>query len=521
MGSGGRSVRGRGLLTEASRLRSTALASGALFLLFVGWRIAGRGGLDHDELHTLLLARLWAAGDVLPFAVGSVTRYEGGSWLVAWPVSWLLRLGVDPTLAPSVFSALWAAFGVVGGALWLGPRADRRAALLLGPVLAVATPEVTWYAQRAWGSLLEGLALLPWIALLAAKRRPLALGLAVAVGAVVSYVHAITALAGAALWMRAGRRRELLLAGGAAALGFGAWLLGAVPHVEQALVVRGGHGLLGLTSHLVPRLHRVVPDLPAAFAGPLRSGWSLGLGAALALLALAALVRAARDEELRGLAVYAAVAVFALSAGHELADPPEVHRYALPLLVVSAAALAAWPRARVGALLLGLGLWLPPPAPTGQPPHAVYAQLGANAQDRVHADPHVKAKALWRVAEPWARPWLYAGYGLDQGRRHRGVVAGITARLGEGADAADPHFALQEPSSWVAWLRPLGDAPERQAFLVGLGRGVAEDGPNPEDEVLRAALTPQERGWFDAGTGLAAPDGPQRAWRSLELRTAR
>ena len=51
-------------------------------------QIVRRSALTMDELHTLLLGISWMRGDVLPFYVGSVSRYEGGSWLIAWPVSW-------------------------------------------------------------------------------------------------------------------------------------------------------------------------------------------------------------------------------------------------------------------------------------------------------------------------------------------------------------------------------------------------------------------------------------------------
>ncbi len=432
-------------------------------------------------------------------------------------------------LAPPVAAACIAVLGVLGGGLWLGRAAGARGAFLLGPLLLLATPEVAVYAQRAWGSLAEGLALLPWLALGLERhlRRPrpasaLGLGIALGLAAVVSYVHAITALAGLAILLR--RPRDAALAAVAASGTFALWLLAAVPHREEALVVRGGHPLPTLLAPAFTRLPRALVELPAAFAGAGRSdALRIVAGAALAGLAAAALVRAwRRGGPLRWLPIVALASLAAFAAGLQLADPPEALRYALPLLVVSAAALAAWPRAAAAALVVALAL--PPPPPAGQPPHAVHAQLGANAQDRVRAEPHAKIQALWRVTDPWARPWLLYGYGVDQGRRHRRVVDGMAARLAEvGGDrsrvAGNPHFALLEPPAWVAWARPLGGAPEHAAFLFGLGVGMGEAGDAAED--FLAAIEPSEAAIVRLGLAGGDAPAPLSAYRTVELRRDR
>jgi hypothetical protein len=478
-------------------------------------------------LHTVLLAKLWLGGEILPFHVGSVTRYEGGSWLIAWPVSWMLRLGVEDTLAPRLAAAAISAFGVLGGGLWLGRRAGWRSALWLGPILALTFPEVSLYGRRAWGSLAEGLALLPWLALgferaRQGPRSSALLGAALGAAVVVSYVHAITALVALAVLVRERRWSSLLWGGIAAVAVFGGWLSLAVPDLEEALVVRGGHALPALILPGLTRLPEALLGLPAAVAGSGRSG--LWAGGIVALLGIAALVRAGGGA-LRGLGITGAVSVVALAAGHQLADAPEVHRYALPLLVLFAAALAAWPKGRVVALVLGLGFQVQSGPPAGQPPHAVHAQLGANAQARVHADPDIKIKALWRVCEPWARPWLLYGYGLDRGREHDRVVSGMDERIAESGSgprqfAHNPHFSRLAPPTWVAWSRPLPEA-ERQAFLFGFGSGLAEDGLQPSESVLLSAVDPSERYGIERGRLGEGLTSIERAWRSVDLPAGR
>ena len=137
------------------------MASACIFLAIIGWQIHQRSALTMDEVHTLLLARCFAAGETLSFYLGSVTRYEGGSWLIAWPVSLLLRLGAYGSGATS-----WTAGGIsvatVALSSWLlARRINGLAGLVFGPLLALCTVEYLHYSYRAWGSLAEALLALP------------------------------------------------------------------------------------------------------------------------------------------------------------------------------------------------------------------------------------------------------------------------------------------------------------------------------------------------------------------------
>ena len=86
-----------------TRRKLVLAAAGAVVIFAAAMisQIVRRSALTMDEIHTLLLGTSWMQGDVLPFYVGSVTRYEGGSWLIAWPVSWLLGMGASGTAATS------------------------------------------------------------------------------------------------------------------------------------------------------------------------------------------------------------------------------------------------------------------------------------------------------------------------------------------------------------------------------------------------------------------------------------
>lgn len=505
----------------ASRRVPATAASTAVFAGALWWRLGQRGGLDPDELHTLLLGKLMAGGAAPGFYVGSVTRYEGGSWLIGWPVAAALRLGATDLLAGPLVAALVAVVGVAL-ATWGLARREPAGAALLGPLLALS-PDVLHYGIRAWGSLPEALLAWPVLALLHARWRRegsavggLLLGAALGAGCVFSYLHLVTA--GALVAWHA-RDRGWTLAVGAAAVLLGWWAL-AVPWLQEALAVRGGLPLIGLLGVDALRWDRLLVELPAAWTGgrleptPIR----LVSAAALAVLGTACAVRVGRRPGHRPALAVTAALVPALAASHAMLGPPENSRYYLPLVVALLAwtAAAGWRPAFV-AVVLSLGVWsgAGPVVPRPSSLRA-FAELGANGQHRYHEDPHIKAKALWSVASGPQRRWLLYGYGVDSGRRYGAVVRSMRAKAREvGESPADlarhPHFRLLDPSVQIDWVRPLTVAEGRDAFLSGLGVGFSEDGQidAAEQELIAVAgdLGGAIRGGVD---GVGGPLGSMR-----------
>jgi hypothetical protein len=479
------------------------------------WRLGARGGLDPDELHSLLLGKLIAAGQAPDFYIGSVSRYEGGSWLIGWPVAAALRLGATDLLAGPLAAAAIATLGVALASWRLG-RGDWRSAALLGPLLA-CTPDVLHWGVRAWGSLPEALLAWPLVALAHDRwkgdaRGGLLLGVGVGLACVVSYLHLVT-LAALLVWER--KRGWPLAVGAAATLGL--WLAVAVPFPEEAVAVRGGTPIWALLGLDLLRLDRVLLELPAAWSGgrlavtPLR--WAAG--AALMALGAWAAVRSWREQP--GPAPLLAGALgLALAGSHAMLGPPANVRYYLPLVVLllGFVAAAGW-RPALAAMVLSLGLWAGEGPVVPRPdPVAGWAQLGANGQHRYHDDPHRKIKALWSVARGPQRRWLLYGYGVDSGRRYSAVIRSMRAKAEQIGQpfaelAAHPHFRLLDVPRQVDWARPLPVADGRDAFAWGLGVGFAADGrlDAVEEELLGVAgeLAAPMRAGYEAA--LRGPEG--------------
>jgi len=493
------------------RVRAAACAGTTLFALALAWLIVRRTALTMDERHTLLIAQAIAGGDSVSFYVGSVTRYEGGSWLIAWPVALLLKLGASGTAATSWTAGAIAIVAVGLGSLWVGRFRGWQAALLLGPVCA-AFPEGMHYAYRAWGSLCEALVMLPVLAFLHHRwamrgrtvRGSLGLGAAFAVAWVLSYFHFVTTLAFAvveALEARGEGRslrasaRSAAIALGTGAAAFLAWVFAANPHPGEAWVVRDGRSLAStLTDLLLPRLDLVFAGLPGAVLGELTEP-TLLRWAAVAGILVVAVVGAARvagsSDPLRRTLVFALLYLPALGVGHALLDPPEVYRYYLPLLAALAVLIAAggwWTAAP--AVICGAAFWLPSGlAMPYQNPSFTVLELGSNAMHRYAPDPHVKFKLLRSHIPEYQRRWFAFGYGVDSGRRCSPTRAGGAALLAaEPGAASSPHLSLQPAAAWTDWW---GDevGRERADYFFGLGVGFAADGALDrwEAEVLAGA----------------------------------
>ena len=524
-------------MTSESQAGSTtrtwrAAAAGTLFFaVAVGWLISRRTALTMDERHTLLVAQAIASGDAVSFYVGSVTRYEGGSWLIAWPVALLLKLGAYGTAATSWTAAAISIGSVAAGSVWLGRHRGAFAALSLGPVCALAFPEGMHYSYRAWGSLAEALVMLPVLALLHDRWTRLGrshagavgLGLALAFALVLSYFHFITALTFVVVEGTQARDRSVKavavgvgLTLGACAVAFLAWVFLANPYPGEAWVVRDGRSLASTVKDLLlPRLDLVILSLPGAVQGEITESSAVRMLASLGILVAAALgaARAWSRPPMRPLVVFAVLFIPALGVGHSLLDPPAVYRYYLPLLAVSAALIAGGgPAPVLLAIVCGAAFWLPSGlAMPYQNPAYTVLELGSNAMHRYSPDPHIKFKLLRSHIPTWHRRWFAFGYGVDSGRRCSPTRAGSA-----GGPVTSPLGALHSPESWAGFWSDLF-APEEEAdFLFGLGTGFAADGQLDawETEVLDT-LSPPHRGEVLLGIGAAIgrsldAEGPDR-----------
>ena len=468
-------------------------------------QIVRRSALTMDEIHTALLGMSWAQGEVLPFYVGSVTRYEGGSWLIAWPVSWLLRAGAGPVASTSWAAGLIAITTVFCASLWLA-RTHRWLSGAAVGLVAACVPELVHYSYRAWGNLAEALVILPlgalalsaWIDRGRSLRTAPLLGLLAASGVVLSYFHMITALALVAVllteaWPHGALRRraaaiELGVIAGSALAAFGLWVLVTYPFPFEAAHVRDGRSLLSLLpSLLFPRIDTIVLQLPGAWVGQLLDATPARLlaGGGLSVLTVGGAVAAWRSESrrLRWLVLFAVAYIPALSVGHLLLGVPDVYRYHLPFFAVAVLLIASWGwPASLGAVLCGLAFWLP--NGLGMPyqnPTYNYLELGGNAMHRYHPDPHIKFKALRAHVPDWYRRWFAFGYGVDLGQRYSRARRGMGQVLAEEPYAQivldeDPHFSLYPVEAWVDWWAPsFGVSTDRREYLLGLGIGFASD----------------------------------------------
>lgn len=519
----------------------------------MGWQITQRSALTMDELHTLLVAKLLVAGEAVPFSLGSVSRYEGGSWLIAWPVSWLLRLGAYGSAATCWTAGSLSLLTVALSSWWLARNVRLAAGLLLGPLLALCAPEFLHYSYRAWGSIGEALVVFPLAALAFGAwlhaGRPLLgaalLGLLLAAAVILSYLHMITALLFVVLAVLERRPgglapvlRETAVVASVALLAFALWLAIAVPHLDEALTVRNGTPILATLPHLLlVRLDLIAVTWPQAWMGQHldRGAVPLVMACALSLLTLWSLAVVWRaGGRARWLVALWLVLLPALSVGHALAQAPHVLRYYVPLLVCSLALIAAAGlRESALALVLGLLMWAPQglPMPYQNPPFS-YLELGGNALHRYAADPHGKFRSLREQVEPRYRPWFAFGYGVDSGTRYTREVSSMTQAVSSWRASgqplsANPHFVFAEPAAWIVWEAESGPV-EEPYFYRGFGVGLLADARIDEFETkLLAALSRSQRDHVLEGIGAAVvlrpPGGrdvPPEAWNTSLLAAA-
>lgn len=494
-------------------------------------QILRRAALSMDELHTLLLGVSWARGDVLPFYIGSVTRYEGGSWLLAWPVSWLLRLGASGTAATTWTAGTLSLLGVALGGYWVTRVRGLAAGATLGLLLA-CVPELVHYSYRAWGSIQEALFGLPLLALLYERWRGEGRGVAGAVGLgvalagciILSYVHMVTALAFVAVHLLGERGRlrgalgEVGVVAAASLASFGVWVATMLPFWNEAGIIRDGRPISSLLgSMLLPRVDRVVGSLPGAWVGQLLEPTPLRLaaGVVLSLLVLGGAVAGwrAEDERRRWPVVFLLCFLPALSVGHALQGEPGVFRYYLPLFAVGMGLVALWDlRAVAVAVLCGLTFWLPRGLEMPyQNPALNYLELGGNAMHRFHLDPHSKFVALREVVPDWYRPWFAFGYGVDSGQRFSRARKGMRQTLSREGDPdalwrGRPHFSLWPLEAWTGFWDELEGDDERQ-FLLGMGMGFCADGVLDEREAELLDVVGEKRAVVLEGFGAAVSRG--------------
>lgn len=515
-------------------------ASTVVFTAVLIWWIQHRTALTMDELHSALLGRAVAAGEPLSFYDGSVTRYEGGSWLIGFPVGLFMLLGAGPVAATSWTAGLCAVIAATLASWWVARTAGPGRALWVGPLLA-ASPELMHYSFRAWGSISEALFMLPLIALVAepfvsgldgardggersprgGRRFAWAIGLGALLGAasILSYVHFVTAITFAVVLAVSRRDRlgravlEILCAAATALVSLVVWNVALNPYPAEALSIRDGKRLDDAVWELfAPDLVRVVGDLPGAVIGehlaatPVRTALALGV---LLCAAAGVVLVGRRGGAGRAALVFAALYCCALGVGHTVTEPPDVYRYYLPLLFTMAVVIAsAGAKVAAPALLLGAALFWPEGLPMPyQTPQFTHVELGGNAMHRWTRDPHRKFFRLLRGCATWEQPWFAFGYGVDSGQRYHRTITSMRETLAQHGDPEaererDPHFHLSLPRRWIEGWDGLGFPEAEQAFFFGLGIGLISDGgiDQVDVELLDAHTTPR-RLWVLEGVG--------------------
>ncbi len=488
------------------------VAAGVLALSLAG----ASNTFGPGELDLVLTARSMASGVYPPLWAGAVHPDALGTWIGAFGLSFLLRLGVPDVLALEGLAA--AHFALLGAAsVGLASRtAGWRAGIAAGAALVIGAPAIAGAHTRYLATTVEiasvELALL-WV-LVEWHRRPavgwlLALGLGLGT-AVVYSLHAawLGLLALTVVGWTAGRRglgwRPLVLLVVTATSAAIAWIgwpdpLGPPGH---ALTVKTLGPLELLTLFDPSDLASLARRAPFALltggesdrAAQLRP-LHVPLAAALALALLGAVVATVRRQVAAPISL---VALFTLGVtaplllGGDLIGYPAAYRYFVPViapacvLLGTAVSRSPWPRSAglVLAVLVAPGL-----LSLGTVSHTEMTRAEAAffaGQHRL-VFPRDALHTHFLMLTPWVQDeeligWVQ-GYGLHVGREYDRQVPTAKIEFDDsfvGTDGGVPpivnrHWHKQRAQRWLEgadWLGP--DA--RSAFLVGVGLGIAEDG---------------------------------------------
>lgn len=496
-------------VTMALALLAALTATVALILSL--WGDASSFG--PGEMDLLITARSMASGVYPPLWAGSVHPDAFGTWMGALSLSPLLRLGVDDvsalkTLATGHYALLAGATAGLACRIagWRGGLAAGGALVLGAP--AIASAHTRYLATTVEVASIE-LALL-W-ALIEWHRRPARgwlLPLGAALGTAVVYSPhagwiAVVALGAAAHRRGADWSRPALLLGGI--------LVAAVPWlVWRDPLGPPGHGftvktlgpleLVGLLD--LSDLGSLLRRAPFAL---LTGEESLDAGArrllhaplalALALAAFGAAVAAARRQvpaDITLVALFVVGVAAPLVLAGDLLGYPAAYRYFVPVIapacVLLGTAVARSPRPRLAGGLLAL-LVAPGLLSVGGVSNTELSRSEAAFVAGQHrlVFPQDSLHSHFLMLTPWVRDdeligWVQ-GYGLHVGREfaRQAPVSRIEYEDSfVGFDGGVPeivnrHWQKQRAERWLEAADWLG--PEiRQAFLVGVGLGLGEDG---------------------------------------------
>ncbi len=506
-------------MTPSSWPTTLALSALAALVAFGVLLLAVAGTIDSfgpGELDLVLTARSMASGVYPPLWAGAVHPDALGTWIGAFGMSFLLRLGIPDVFALKCLAAAHYVL-LAGVSVGLASRiAGWRAGLAGGAALIIGAPAIAAAHTRYLATTVEIASVelaLVWM-LVEWHRRPargwlLALGLGLGTAVIYSLHAAWLALLTLAVVGWTSRRRELgwrpalllIATGVVAAVGWLGWPdpLGPPGHAFtiktlgplQLLTLIDPSDLATLARRAPFALLTGEEGHQAAQYRPLH----VPLAATLALALFGGVVATARrqvDAPVGLVALFALGIAAPLVLGGDLLGYPAAYRYYVPVvppacvLLGVAVARSPWPRAAglVLALLVSPGLLSLGHVGNremARPEAAFFA-----GQHRL-VFPRDALHTHFLMLTPWVQDdeligWVQ-GYGLHVGREYARQAPTAKIEFDDsfvGIDGGVPpivnrHWHKQRAERWLEgadWLGPGA----RSAFLVGVGLGIAEDG---------------------------------------------